>query len=315
MLDYAGLETEHGTRSFFFVQMKYVDDANGRQYLTPSNLAVLRRVHAEGFPMGTHSIIHSRAFNQFELGTGRETYASYHPRGTGANTATGATVFGEIRVSRELLDGNVPGQHTVFFRAGHLRVPKSMPEALQRCGYEFDSSFTAPDVLSNFPYALTLGLGFDNDSGLYEFPVTIEDGEAPPLVDRVPAALEVFRANAENGAVSVVLIHPTDAKEKLEAEREMLDHLPAGVAAMDPLEFAEFWRSRERMEWSVEAGAKPRTLQLRAASGEAARGITFEFADEIASVTGGARLLEDHHRIVLEPLESGKAAEIELTLR
>ena len=315
MLDYAGLETEHDTRSLFFIQMKYVDDANGRQYLTPSNLAVLRRVYAEGFPMGTHSIIHSRAFNHFELGTGAETYASYHPRGTGANTATGATVFGEIRVSRELLDGNVSGQHTVFFRAGHLRVPKSMPEALQRCGYEFDSSFTAPDVLSNFPYALTLGLGFDDDSGLYEFPVTIEDQEEPLLEQRVDSTVEVFRANAGNGAPSVVLIHPTDAKMKLQAEREMLDRLPAGVVAMDPLEFAEFWRARDRLDWSVEAGPKPRTLLLRASSPEPARGITFEFADEIASVSGGAQLLGDHHRIVLGPLEAGKSAQIELALR
>ncbi|HMD32669.1 MAG TPA: hypothetical protein VKG84_12225, partial [Candidatus Acidoferrales bacterium] len=197
MLIYARMEAEHHARSLFFIQMKYVDDFNGRGYLYPSNLDVLRQVHALGFPMGTHSIIHSRAFNSFALGAGTETYASYHPRGTSATTAADATVFGEVRVSRELLDGNVPGQHTVFFRAGHLRVPKSLPEALARCGYEFDSSFTAPDVLSNFPYALTLGLLFDQDSGLYEFPVTFEDEEAPPLLDRVPAMLEVIAANAE----------------------------------------------------------------------------------------------------------------------
>ena len=315
MLDYARLETQHGTRSLFFVQMKYVDDANGKGYLTPTNLDVLREIHAEGFPMGTHSIIHSRAFNHFDLGSGRESYVNYHPLGTGPNTATGATVFGEVRVSRELLDGNVPEQHTVFFRAGHLRVPKSLPEALQRCGYEFDSSFTAPDVLSNFPYALTLGLGFDDDSGLYEFPVTIEDQEQPALVERVNAAIEVFRANAENGAIIVVLIHPTDAKMKLDAERDMLDHLPPGVSAMDPLEFAQFWRARDRLEWSVEPGKKPRTLVLRASSREPVRGLTFEFAGEIASVSGAAELLGDHHRIVLKALEPGKPAQVEVTLR
>ena len=265
--------------------------------------------------MGTHSIIHSRAFNHFDLGSGTESYVNYHPRGTGANTATGATVFGEVRVSRELLDGNVPGQHSVFFRAGHLRVPKSLPEALERCGYEFDSSFTAPDVLTNFPYALTLGLGFDDDSGLYEFPVTIEDEEEPPLFDRVSSAIDVFRANADNGAISVVLIHPTDAKMKLEAERNMLDRLPPGVVAMDPLGFAQFWRARDRLEWSVEPGSKPRTLVLRAASHEPVRGITFEFAGEIAAVSAGAERLEDRHRIVLHSLDAGKQTQIELSLR
>ncbi|HXZ19318.1 MAG TPA: hypothetical protein VEG63_05180 [Candidatus Acidoferrales bacterium] len=315
MLDYARAEAARGARSLFFIQMKYVNDANGHGYLTPANLDVLRRIYALGFPMGTHSIIHSRAFNHFELGTGRESYVNYNPRGTGANTAVGATVFGEVRVSRELLDGNVPGQHSEYFRAGHLRVPKSLPEALERCGYEFDSSFTAPDVLTNFPYALTLGLEFEQDSGLYEFPVTIEDEEEPPLIDRVNSAIEIFRANAENGAPSVVLIHPTDAKQKLEAEEAMLAGLPAGVRAIDPLEFAQFWRARDRLEWSVAPGGKPRTIELRVTSREAVRGITFAFAREIAAVSAGAALLPDRHRIVLAPLEAGRPTQLQVVFR
>jgi len=315
MLDYTRMETQHGVRSFFFVQMKYVDDANGRGYLTAANLEILRQVHAQGFPMGTHSIIHSRAFNHFELGSGTETYASYQPRGTGANTATGATVFGEVRVSRQLLDGNVPGQHSEFFRAGHLRFPRSLPEALVRCGYEFDSSFTAPDVLSNFPYALPVGLEFERDSGLYEFPVTIEDGEEPPLVERVQSALDVFAANADNGAISVVLIHPTAAGDKLKAEKAMLERLPPGVPALDPLEFARYWRARARLQWSLLPGAKAREVVLQAASQEAVRGITFVFEQAVGSVSGSAKLLEDHRTLVLEPLEAGKAARIAILLQ
>jgi hypothetical protein len=70
----------------------------------------------------------------------------------------------EVRVSKELLDGEIPHQDTIFFRAGHFWVPDSLPEALERSGYQFDSSFTADDVLSNFPFALPQGLGFDEDS-------------------------------------------------------------------------------------------------------------------------------------------------------
>jgi hypothetical protein len=118
-------------------------------------------------------------------------------------------VFGEVRVSKQLLDGEISGQYTDFFRAGHLRVLPTLPEALQRCGYRFDCSFAADDILSNFPYAFPLGLLFEEDSGIYEFPVTIDDSEDPPLAQRVDSALEVLRANAENGAPNVVLIHPT----------------------------------------------------------------------------------------------------------
>ena len=114
-------------------------------------------------------------------------------------------------MSKGLLDGEIPGQNTIFFRAGHLRVPVSLPEALKRSGYQFDSSFTADDVLSNFPFALPRDLGFEEDSDIYEFPVTIEDEESPGFAKRVPQALQVILANAENGAVSVVLIHSNES--------------------------------------------------------------------------------------------------------
>jgi hypothetical protein len=48
-------------------------------------------------------------------------------------------VFGEVRVSKQLLDSQISGQHTDFFRAGHLLVFQSLPEALQRRGYRYDS--------------------------------------------------------------------------------------------------------------------------------------------------------------------------------
>jgi hypothetical protein len=315
MLLFAAMEARHGVKSLFFIQTKYVSDANSVAFFSGNNVEILRGLHAQGFPLGTHSVIHSRAFNHFALGTGAETYVSYRPRGTGANTAEGATVFGEVRVSRELLDGNVPGQNTVFFRAGHLRVPKSLPEALVRCGYEFDSSFTAPDVLTNFPYALPLGLEFEQDSGLYEFPVTIEDEEAPPLRQRVDSALDVISANAANGAVSVVLIHTNEAENKLEAEKAMLERLPLGVRAMDPVEFARFWRARDRLQWSILPGAKPREVVLAVFSREPVRGLTFEFSREIAGVSRDARLLEDRHRVVLEALEAGKDVRVTVQLR
>ncbi len=315
MLAYADAEAQAGTRSLFFVQTKYVSDANSRAFFYGDRLDVLRELHRRGFPLGSHSVIHSRAFNTFALGSGQETYVRYHPRGTGPNTAADATVFGEVRVSRELLDGNVPGQQTAFFRAGHLRVPKSLPEALARCGYAFDSSFTAPDVLSNFPYALPLGLEFQEDSGIYEFPVAIEDEEPPVLAERIPQALEVIAANAENGAPTVVLIHSNEARRKLEAERALLAGLPAGVRPMDPLEFARFWRARDRLGWSVAAGKHAKELVLTVESAEAVRGITFEFAQPVASVTGGGELMGYLHLLVLPSLEPGRASRIIVHLR
>ena len=304
-LAFAEAEAKFQTHSTFFIQTKYVSDANSHAFFFGNDLDVSRRLFSSGFSLGGHSVIHSRGFNKFDLGSGEEEYPAYQPRGTGFDTATGASVFGEVRVTKQLLDGQISGQNTDFFRAGHLRVPPTLPEALQRCGYRFDSSFTADDVLSNFPYALPLGLLFEEDSGIYEFPVTIDDSDDPPLGQRVEKALEVIRANAENGAPNVILIHTTEAQGRLVAEEAILRQLPEGVRAMDMESFARFWRARDRLEWTVRTATDPNATKLEVTSDEAIDGLTIEFQREIDDLTGDGKILPDRRRILLPALKAG----------
>jgi hypothetical protein len=311
-LDFARIEKANQARSTFFIQTKYVDDANSKAFFFDPNLETLRQLKSGGSTVGSHSIIHSRGFNKFELGSGHEAYPSYQPRGLGFDTASGATVFGEVRVSKGLLDGELPGQNTTFFRAGHLRVPVSLPEALERSGYQFDSSFTADDVLSNFPYALPRDLGFEEDSDIYEFPVTIEDEESPGFAKRVPQALAVILANAENGAVSVVLIHSNESTLKAAAEQELLRQLPADILKTDMVSFGTFWRARDRLQWNVSATSMPTEVVLEVKSDDSVSGLTFEFQRPIATVTGGAMLNPDDRHVVLPELEPGQSVSIRI---
>jgi hypothetical protein len=306
-IDFTRMESSRHVSSTFFIQTKYVSDANSRAFFFGSNLDILRELRAGGFSLGSHSIIHAREFNKFALGSGAETFASYRPAVRAYDHATG-TVFGEVRVSKELLDGEIPGQQTDFFRAGHLRFPFDLPEALERCGYAFDSSFTAPDVLTNFPYALPLDAGFVEDSGLYEFPVTIDDSGAPALGGRIPQALDIIRANADNAAISVLLVHTDDPTTKVPAEDALLAQLPADVRAQDMESFAKFWRARDRLRWSVIPAGRPGEVLLKVRSAEPVRGLTFEFADAVVAVADRATLLPDRHRIVLPPLVADKEA-------
>ena len=311
-LDFVHMEKANRASSTFFVQTKYVDDANSKAFFFEPNLTVLRELKEQGSSIGSHSIIHSRGFNKFDLGTGHETYPTYQPRGLGFDTASGATVFGEVRVTKQLLDGEVPDQKTIFFRAGHLRVPRSLAEALVRSGYQFDSSFTADDVLSNFPYALPLDQGFDEDSGIYEFPVTIEDEEPPGYAKRVRQAVEVIRANAENGAISVVLVHSNESKTKAAAEQQMLRQIPDDIGKMDMLTFAKFWRARDRLQWRV-VSASGSTAVLQLISQEPLTGLTIEFQRLVASVTGGGTVSADQRRIVLPALKPGQPISLRVT--
>ena len=311
-LDFANIEKANQASSTFFIQTKYVNDANSKAFFFGRDLDIARELAAGGSSLGSHSIIHSRGFNKFELGSGQETYSNYRPRGLGFDTASGATVFGEVRVSKELLDGEIPGQNTIFFRAGRLRVPPSLPEALERSGYQYDSSFTAGDVLTNFPYALPRGLGFDEDSEIYEFPVTIEDEESPGFAGRVPQALDAILANAENGAVSVLLVHSNESHLKAAAEGKLLGQLPADIGKADMLSFARFWRARDHLRWSVTAAPRLGEAVLQVNSETSVTGLTFEFQRPISTITNGATLSPDNHHVVLPELQPGQAASFRL---
>ncbi len=323
MLDYARMEMQHHTRSSFMIQTNYVTDYSSRAFFYGKNLDYLRQVYSMDFSIGAHSVIHSFGFNHFSLGNGDETFATYRPANTGRETAINADVFGEVRVSKQLIDGQLPGHHTILFRSPGLRIPDALPEALERCGYDFDSSFTAADVLSNFPYRLPLGLDFEEDSSIYEFPVTIEDTEPPPalpLPQRVPQALEVIRANAENQAINVLLVHTNEAGAKLRAEQQILEGLPPSVTATDLLSYAEFWRARNALKWTVEPGIGSNEIILAVTSDVTVSGITFEFQRRIIDVTNaGSRsgpdnlnLLPDHHRIVLPAMTPGATLHLKI---
>jgi hypothetical protein len=316
MVDYARMESQHHARSSFMIQTNYVTDYSSRSFFYGKNLEYLKQVYALGSSIGSHSVIHSMGFNHFSLGTGDETFATYRPANTGRETATGADVFGEVRVSKELIDGLLTGHDSILFRSPGLRIPDALPEALQRCGYLFDSSFTADDVLSNFPYPLPLDLGFEEDSGIDEFPIAIEDTEPPPalpLPQRVPQALAVIRANAENEAINVVLIHSNEAGAKLRAEEQILEQLPPTVTATDLLSYAEFWRARNLLRWSF-APESNSGVTLSVQADTPVEGITFEFQRAIASVSSNSgaapTVLPDHRRIVLPSLSAGQTLQL-----
>jgi hypothetical protein len=157
-----------------------------------------------------------------------------------------------------------------------------------------------------------LGLGFDEDSGILEFPITFEDEESPPLDQRVGHALEVIRANAENEAISSMLIHPNQTRYKLSAEQDILEQLPPGVVAMDMLGFAQFWRARGRLKWTVVPGQTGRIVRMNVTTEDAVEGLSFQFQHRIESVDGNATLRAERRQMILGPLKAGESISLEI---
>ena len=88
---------------------------------------------------------HAKQFRFFQLGDLSVNSANYQP-------LKEKTILGEVKVSKELLDQDIPGQRTVGFRAGELAYPPQLLTALSAAGYLYDSSFSANNILSNYPF-------------------------------------------------------------------------------------------------------------------------------------------------------------------
>ena len=311
MLAFAEFEKSVDTSSTFFLQTKYLDDANSHAFFFGPSLDVLRELRTGKSDIGSHTVIHSKLFNKVPLGTGEERYPSYRARATPDNAAQDATAMGEVCVSKSLIDGELPGHETIFFRAGHLRVPPFLPEALVRCGYEFDSSFTAGDVLTNFPYALDFDLGLTEPTTIFEFPVTFEDEQLPPLVERIPAMLDVIEANAENGAPSVLLIHSNNAEGKLAAERELLARLPKDVLVENMTDYARFWKARSRVRWFPQPAAGEEQIEINSEFPLA--GLTLVSLRKIQNASGMPGIRWTGHEVILPALAANSRVLIRLT--
>jgi hypothetical protein len=126
--------------------------------------------------------------------------------------------------------------------------------------------------------------------------------------------MEVILANAENGAVSVLLVHSNESTLKGAAEQELLRQLPSDIGKTDMLSFAKFWRTRDRLSWSVTASSVAGEVVLQVSPEESVDGLTFEFQRPISAVSNGATLSPDNHHLVLPELKAGQANSFHLTL-
>ncbi|MDH3464845.1 MAG: polysaccharide deacetylase family protein [Gammaproteobacteria bacterium] len=256
-LIFAQMEASLGVRSTYFVTTKYFDDDTDIGYYTAERAEWIKQVGAMGFEVESHSVSHSATFDKFPVGSPEVDLQTYAP--------TELTLFGEIRVSKQLLDRDL-GQETIGFRAGYLRFPNELLRVLEESGYGFDSSVSAQNVLTNLPY-----FGFRRRSMVAEqsdivvVPVTLDDslGYLTPETQHIALRnwTEIIRANGENGAITTLLIHPTDTTYKLETERRLIaTHLRPEIWIGGVGSMARFWADRSLLRPAVHIGENGKTM-------------------------------------------------------
>ena len=260
-VEYARAERAMGIRATYFIQAKYLNDWNDNAFFDQAAIGHLKSLDALGMQIASHTVAHSRAFNHLPIGSGEETYPTYQPRVTGETTVSGASVLGELRVSKFLLE-HFTGLPVDAFRPGHLRNPESLPEALEASGYRFSSSATANNSLTHLPFRLQYHHSPTAETRIFEFPVTVEDEAPPALASRLPAALELADQLRRYGGLMVLLIHPNVVEPKLGFEHRFCAAVKdrAWFGTVD--EFGGFWAARNAAEVDVARQGEQRVVTV-----------------------------------------------------
>ena len=258
---YASAFAKMQTKSTFFMQTKYVRDFNDDVFFNDSTLPDVKSVLAMNMEVGSHSVAHSNAMKHFPIGDGTEAYPSYRPFVQTRATARDASIFGELRVSRYLLQ-QLAGADVASFRAGYLSNPFALPQVLAASGYRYDSSITANSTLMHLPYQLTYDRADTALVPVYEFPVTIEDEAGPALIDRLDAANTVIAKIARAHGLAVVLVHPNTATRKLEFEQKIIERWAPHAWLTSMRIFGDWWSARDRADIDVTGDSSGWTVKV-----------------------------------------------------
>lgn len=261
MVEYAELEKRFGVSGTYFITTKYFKDEMDIGYYEPERIEYIKKVKELGGDIGSHTVTHSIKFDEFPAGSINVSRADY-------KVIKNPTVFGEVKVSKELLDRDIPGQNTLSFRAGNLRYPHTLIDALEKTGYRYDSTCSANDIMTNFAYrALRYRKVGSEQSGIIEIPVIFDDSQGlltpKNMKDLVAKWVDIINANADNEAISTLLIHPSETGHKLKAEELLLTKIKdENIWIGNLTAYGDFWEARSRCEYSTEYDGKTLTVKL-----------------------------------------------------
>lgn len=260
-VEYALYERGMGYGATYFLQTKYFRDFFDEVFFDSRTPELMARLEDLGMELASHSVCHTDMFARVPLGTFREAYPAYQPRIIEFYYTKNATVMGELRVSKYLIE-RLSRSRVESFRPGFLANPFSLPQSLEASGYRFSSSVAANDVMTHLPYRLNYERLYRSETSVYEFPITVEDEKDPPMDGRVDDAVELAGKISRYGGLFVVLIHPNVTAEKLRFLKEFSERMRDRAWWGTLKEFGLWWSARDGVEADVVAAEGRRVLRV-----------------------------------------------------
>jgi hypothetical protein len=276
-ITYAQYEKDQGVAATYFVQTKYVRDWNDDVFFNLNGAARSRQLKEMGMEVASHSVAHSVVFSKIPPGTGQETYPGYEPFVKSRNEIRNATVMGELRVSKYLLEAT---------------------------GYRFSSSTTANNALTHMPFRLNYNRRSIDETSVFEFPITIEDEALPLMGSRLPQAIEIAEKIQRYGGLFVVLAHPDIVGHKFEFTRGLIEKMKPTAWFGTLSSFGQWWSARDRATLDVRNSNGLKTVIMRAP--EIVTGLTLELpASWRLNLPPGAdnALVQSDRQLLLPPFK------------
>ncbi len=264
---YADYEKSIGVSTFYFCTTHYIQDGWLSPFYNQTNIGKIQYVMGQGHTIGSHSTSHFWDFDSLYvpfdagIGLGNYTTSNYQPyaypySASGTPRTTGATVLGETQLSRQLLQQDL-GVPIRSFRSGYLCNNRDLIRGLDTVGYTYNSTYSANDVLTNFPYRDRKFRNYRSKmSKIWELPMTLSDVfnsdhiTGANYLQKEAIWIDVVNRNMANYAPTVILIHPT-RYYKLFAEQLLVNQLDPKVDIVNFETYADYWVERDSLRFTT----------------------------------------------------------------
>lgn len=300
---------------YFLTVHYYRDPGYMSQFYNAANIALAKKLLAQGHTVGSHSIGHFPDFSNADrfpmTVVTEEGYAAQATNDINTGVTTGGSTWAEIVMSKQILERDL-GNKVRAFRSGHLCVNKLIPEALRLGGYEFTSCYTASDVMCGTPYFTRIQNDWTGElTGVLQMPLHFSDVYSSDKMDetnwaeKVTSWREVQKKYRGNLMSSIILIHP-NRDWKMEAEKmlvEMMDLSREGLYNFQ--DYGDFWVKRGDFDFDYAHDASTGRLVVKATAASIAANsalcLMIEAPAGISSVTLIDEKGDDHPARVTSP--------------
>jgi hypothetical protein len=298
---FAREERKMNIHSSYFIQTRYIRDSRARIFNSIEDFEKLKEISQYGMDLQSNGVSGSMTFDQFEQGSGDEVYPTYRPYVMAWEKTYHGSIFGEMRVSRFLIDRFVPGNTTSAFRSTYLYTPFTYPQSLLASGYRFSSSVPANEALTHFPFQLNYNREYDSEVPAFEFPVT-DDDELPPFtVDRAKSAIALAKKIARYGGCFIGQVHPNAIG--LEVEKKFVNAVKDFAWFGTIKDYGLWWAARNEITLDITHTESRRIVTINVPKRMEGLAIMLPVRSTPVAVDGGGKYSVDGKLIIFELAE------------